>query len=162
MPVAAAPVVSKQPSPAVLKRSEAVGCGVVVALLVLILSVGLSLGILQMVNGGLNYAAAGQYAALQRQVDAIGSRASTMEQDIANLRTRLDSMEALGGRVSGLENDTQALRSDLDARAAEIQQLKTQLGQMDGRITQVEQRSQTFSRFLDGLRNLVSGILPNP
>jgi len=74
------------------------------------------------------------------------------------LRTRLSNLEAISGRVDGLEEETQKLRSELDSKARQVETMQAQVDQMTGQLSQVQQRTEAFDRFLGGLSGLLDEV----
>ncbi len=136
-----------------LLRGDAFLLGGVVGVLSVLLAVVLSLGILALVNGGLDYVSPGQLSRVQRQVETIESEMDVLTQDIAGLTTRLDSMETLGGRVADLEGTAEKLGEE----AARIQ------AEMDGlqeAVAEISEQYGIVERFLGGMQGLLNELLP--
>jgi prefoldin subunit 5 len=136
-----------------LLRGDAFLLGGVVGVLSVLLAVVLSLGILALVNGGLDYVSPGQLSRVQRRVETIESEMDVLTQDIAGLTTRLDSMETLGGRVADLEGTAEKLGEE----AARIQ------AEMDGlqeAVAEISEQYGIVERFLGGMQGLLNELLP--
>ncbi len=130
------------------------------SLLALVLAVVFGLTILWAINGDLSFVPAARFNTLQTQVDQVQSNATALQSQMDGLRTRLDNLEALGGRVSTLEQDAQTLRSDLNATGQRVDSLQQQTNDLSNRTNTLEQRSQVFQNFLDGLRSLLTNVVP--
>jgi uncharacterized protein YoxC len=133
-----------------------------VGLLVLILGLVFSLGILRLINGTLSFASASQINTLQTRLDALGSQADILQQDVTGLRTRMDTLDALSGRVTSVEKQAQAVQDNLLATQAQVAALQEQYKQMNDQLTQLQAQSNVFQRFLDGMRSLLSNLFPAP
>jgi prefoldin subunit 5 len=172
---------AERPAPRPVTRAFVWRVAAVGGLLALLLAVAISLGILATANQGqLQYVRPAELSQLAVQVDGLTSRASTLETDVAGLRTRLDSLEALSGRVQTLEGTTQKTQADLEATQAELDDLTKQVkdletqagslqkdvGTLSGRADKLEARADAlesqegrFKEFLSGLRDLLDGVL---
>lgn len=131
----------------------------------LVMAVLITLGILRIINGDLIYATASRFDGLQSQVGVLNGQISGMQTDITGMRQRLDALEALGGRVSAVEREAQTLRSDLTAAESQIVALETQTEELAAQTEQLaiqtaelQQRTRVFQNFLDGLRDLLTGL----
>ena len=127
-------------------------------LLAFVLALGAMLGGLILINGGLRYANPAQVSSLRSQVEALELKSSDLEENMQGLRSRLDNLETLGGRVDALEENAQQLRADLQASQAKLDQLDQQVGGLAKDVEALQQRSNLFQSFIDGLRNLLNGL----
>ena len=150
------------------------------ALLVLVLSVALSLGMLATINDGrLEFASPAELGALTVRVEGLEWRASELSEEVQGLRARLDNVEAFGGRIDALEESAQELRADLDDTANEMQSLSGEvddlgqevkgLGQnlaklgeemagLESEVQALQEQSARTQSFFDGLRNLLDEL----
>jgi len=136
-----------------LLRGDGFILGGVVGVLSVLLAVVLTLGILALVNGGLDYVSPGQLSSMQRQVDSIGSEIDVLNQDIDGLTTRLDALDSLGGRVADLESKTDSVAKDVADLKAELSGVKEQLDVL------TEQYG-IFDGFLGGMQDLLNNLMP--
>jgi prefoldin subunit 5 len=143
---------------AAITRWELLTYTIGAALISLILAVAFVLGLLAVINGGLTYPTSERLNALQREVDSLDDDAQTLQKDVDGLRTRLSNLEAISGRVDGLEEETQKLRSELDSKARQVETMQAQVDQMTGQLSQVQQRTEAFDRFLGGLSGLLDEV----
>lgn len=150
------------------------------ALLVLVLSVALSLGMLATINDGrLEFASPAELGALTVRVEGLEWRASELSEEVQGLRARLDNVEAFGGRIDALEESAQELRADLEDTANEVQGLSGEvddlgqevkgLGQnlaklgeemagLESEVQALQEQSARTQSFFDGLRNLLDEL----
>ncbi len=145
-------------APRPLSTGRMIGCGALMCLAALVLSVAVTLLLLLAINGSLSFATYNQYAALGRQVEDLSSQVSGIQQDVTAMQGRLAAMETLSGRVGSLETSQQTLATNLQTSQQQLDAAQTQLKQLNDRTTQIEQRSQAFSQFIEGLRSLISQI----
>ena len=136
-----------------LLRGDAFILGGVVGVLSVLLAVVLTLGILALVNGGLNYVSPEQLSSMQRQVDSIQSEIDVLNQDIDGLTTRLDALDSLGGRVADLESKT-------DSVAKDVADLKAELSGMKEQLDVLTEQYGIFDGFLGGMQDLLNNLLP--
>lgn len=154
------------------------------ALLILILSLGLNLGILASINnGGLQFASPAELGEVRVRVDGLNARADELGQEVQGLRARLDNVEAFGGRIDALEGSTEQLGAELEDTASEVQGLSTEvssigqeldsLGQdlaaLDQEIAGVQDEVQTLQEqtartesFFEGLQSLLDELFTAP
>jgi hypothetical protein len=133
--------------------------------LALVMAVLITLGILRILNGDLLYATASRFDGLQSQVGVLNGKISGLQTDVTGMHQRLDALEALSGRVSAVEREAQTLRSDLTAAESQIVALETQTEELAAQTEQLaiqtaelQQRTRVFQNFLDGLRDLLTGL----
>jgi hypothetical protein len=150
------------------------------ALLVLILSLALNLGILSSINGGrLQFASPAELGQVRVRVDGLDARADELGQEVQGLRARLDNVEAFGGRIDALEGSSQQLRADLEDTASQVQDLSgevSDLGQelnglsqdlaaldeeiigLQGEVQTLQEQTARTQSFFDGLRGLLNEL----
>jgi outer membrane murein-binding lipoprotein Lpp len=167
-PVPAPTPVVQKPAPTVESRParlEVLAYVLLGGFLALVMAVLITLGILRTINGDLIYATASRFDGLQSQVGVLNGQISGLQTDVTGMRQRLDALEALGGRVSAVEREAQTLRSDLTAAESQIVALETQTEELAAQTEQLaiqtaelQQRTRVFQNFLDGLRDLLSGL----
>jgi len=136
-----------------LLRGDAFLLGGVVGVLSVLLAVVLSLGILALVNGGLDYVSPGQLSSMQREVETLEGQMDVLTQDIDGLTTRIDAMETLGGRVADLEAVVEKMNEDAARMQAEMDGLQEAVAEINEQYGIVE-------RFLGGMQGLLNELLP--
>ena len=154
--------------PNYVKLEQALWISIGSAVIALISALILSLGILTAINGSLRYATLAEIAPLSRDVAGIGAQANTLRQDLDGMRQRLNNLESLSGRMNSLESVNEAMRTEVEAASKQVDGMRQSVEDMSGQVSEVQRgldavRMQTnnFQLFLDGLRNLLSG-LPQP
>ena len=143
-----------------LLRGDAFILGGVVGVLSVLLAVVLSLGILALVNGGLDYVSPGQLSDVRRQVETIEGQIGVVEQDIDGLTIRLDSLEALGGRVADLESTAEQMGEEVAQMKAELAGLEDTLVEMEAQVDILTEQYGIVERFLGGMQSLLNDLLP--
>jgi archaellum component FlaC len=169
IPEAVAPAKAAQPKPKKtqpdsgdkpLLRSEALLYGGLAGLAAVILAVILALGILGLVNGGLNFVSPAQLSGVQLQVDALNSQVTVLQQDIDGLTTRVDALEALGGRVTDLETATGKLAKDLADTQGKLNGLEQTVQGLNDQVEELTRKYGVFESFLSGMQGLLNELLP--
>ena len=145
-----------RPVPRVVSLNQAVTMAFASGILSCLLSIGLVLGILLLLNGGLRFVSPGELSSVQLQVGSIESQANNLRQDLQGVRTRLDNLEGLSGRVKAVEQENQELRSSLDKQLEQLKQLNQQIGLLKADIEDLQANTARFQQFLDGLRELLT------
>lgn len=164
-----APARSTSPSPAE-ERKQTPGLSEMLAwiaggsILALILAIIFSLGILGLVNGGLQYKlqreAELEAGTLQNKIEELSVQAEDLQEDVASLRTRLDDMENLSGRISEIESQNEALQTKLDGFTEQIADFQGQMDLFSEQMDRVLETSNSFEDFLEELQSLLNEILP--
>ncbi|MBN2547529.1 MAG: helix-hairpin-helix domain-containing protein [Anaerolineales bacterium] len=155
-PTAPAGQAEARPAPRVVTLNQAVSMAFTSGILSCLLSIGLVLGILLLLNGGLRFVSPTELSSVQRQVGSIETQATSLRQDLQGLRTRLDNLEGLSGRVKAVEQENQELRSGLDKQLEQLKQLNQQIGLLKADIEELLADTARFQQFLDGLRELLT------
>lgn len=155
------PQAAAQPKAASLTRRELLAWVTVTALVTTFVSILLTLGILSMINGGLNFITPAQFNTLNRQVDSLNSQTKTLGADLDGLRSRLDTLDSLSGRINTVEKDNQAIHSLLVDSAKQLTRIQDQIGTIDQSIQDLQKNNLNFKNFLDGLRSLLNSA-PKP
>lgn len=143
-----------------LLRGDGFILGGVVGVLSVLLAVVLTLGILALVNGGLDYVSPGQLSDMQRQVQTIEGQIGVLNQGIDGLSTRLDSLEALGGRVADLESKTDSAAKEVADLKAELSDLEETVGEMEKQVEVLSKQYGIVESFLGGMQDLLNNLMP--
>ena len=149
-PAATKPTSSGQP----LLRSEALLFGGLAGLAVV-----LALGILGLINGGLNFVSPAELGQVQRQMETLQSQMGNLQQDINGLTTRLSAMETLGGRVTDLESATGKLSSDLADARSKVNSLEQSMQELSLEMEELNRKVGVFDGFLRGMQGLLNDLL---
>jgi outer membrane murein-binding lipoprotein Lpp len=151
--------------PNYVKVEQALWMSVGSAVIAMIFALILTLGILAAINGGLHYATLAEIAPLSRDVTGIGAQANTLRQDLDGMRQRLDNLEGLSGRMTSLESANEAMRTEVEAASKQVDSMRQTVEDMSGQVGDVQRgldavrlQTNSFQLFLDGLKNLLSGL----
>jgi outer membrane murein-binding lipoprotein Lpp len=125
------------------------------SLLSFLLAVVVILTVLAGINQGLRYVSPADFANLDRQVDGLTTEVDTLQQDLQDLRTRLDAVEALSGRVNTLETQVADLWEDLDTAASQVDAVQTDVDELSADVEEVHAAAGRFDTFLQGLTDLL-------
>jgi prefoldin subunit 5 len=139
-----------------VSRREAGWYAAILAVLVLVLSLICNLGILNAVNGSLDYARSQDMAQLSANYASLSDRADTLQSDLDSLRTRMDALDALSGKITTLQQSNQSLQDDLKNAQSQIDDLQNQTQGFASQIEDIQSQSNVFQSFLDGLRSLLN------
>jgi hypothetical protein len=130
------------------------------AVVSIFLSVLLSLAILRGINRTLDF---GQHQVVQ------GMRTSLMEVQtdleevssrIEGIDQRLEAVEGLSGQVRTLENAFATIREDVDETLLQMGETRALVDEMAGEVDKLSTRVDVFDRFLQGLDNLLTDLVP--
>jgi len=157
------PDAKRQPN--LVTRSGAFWMAAVSGIIAFFLAVAFTLGLLAVVNDGLQYVSPASFNALQSQVNGLNNQAATLQQDVNGLRTRVDNLEGLSGRVDTLEQNGKQLRSDLDSASSQLKNLDQQVNGLAGEVStltsdvnDLKTSVGVFQQFINGLRDLLNGL----
>ena len=146
----------EKPSPRPVTRAEMTMAMFFTGLITFMLAVGLSLGILAIVNGGLRYVRPGQMDEISRKVDSIDLQADLIEGDLVTLQ---DNIDALTADMTALDTEVSEIAGQIDEISGEIDSIGTQAEQLAGQMEEIQGQVSGFQAFLDGLRALLDNIL---
>lgn len=154
--------------PNYVKVEQALWMSIGSAVIAMVFALILCLGILIAINGSLRYPTLAEIAPLSRDVAGIGAQANTLRQDLDGMRQRLDNLEGLSGRMTSLESVNEAMHTEVEAASKQVDSMRQtvedmsdQVGEVQRGLDAVRMQTNNFQLFLDGLRNLLSG-LPQP
>ncbi|KAA3643815.1 MAG: hypothetical protein DWQ07_17005 [Chloroflexi bacterium] len=153
-------------SPEGVTRGEALWLAGGSALISIVITLVLTLGVLGVINGGLRFTRLGEFAELNRQADTLASDLAFMEGEVSDLRTRLDTLETLSGRMTAIENDLETIESASTAAIEQVAEMEAEFATLSTDLEEIQAEISVFQNFLDGLRTLLmqnpaSGGIPN-
>ncbi len=124
------------------------------------LSVLLSLAILIGINRTLDF---GQHSVVQEMRGSL----MDVQTDLAGLSSRiegidqrLEAVEGLSGQVRTLENAFATIREDVDETLLQMGETRALVDEMVGEVNRLSTRVGVFDRFLQGLDNLLTDLVP--
>ncbi|OGO33593.1 MAG: hypothetical protein A2Z16_08820 [Chloroflexi bacterium RBG_16_54_18] len=121
-------------------------------------SVAIGLGILFLINNGLQYTKPSDLDKTEQKLSAVSSQASSLAREIDTLTTRLDNLESIAGRVSAVEKGMEETRSEIEALSSGIEALNGQIEELDQRVNELQKTTSQFSAFIEGLQELLKSI----
>lgn len=159
--------------PKMITRSAAFGLVVGGMFLSFILAVVFSLGVLAIVNGGMRFASSSQVEGLTRQLNGLSVQADSIQREIDGLVGRVSALEGLDTRLGAVEKESQLIQQDvqtvtgtvtrLESQADELETqvvtIEGQVATLEGQVNELESRTTLFQRFLDGLQELLGGLI---
>ena len=125
------------------------------AVITVILTILITLGILSVLNGGLQYASTQRAYNLESSINTLADRSDTIESNIEGLRTRLDTLETVAARVTKLEQTTQDIQTTLKETNDTLNTLSLTVEQMQQQIDLLQAASQKSLDFRNGLLDLL-------
>jgi len=157
----AAQPVTKEPAARVyVTRTQAVLLAFLSSGLTLVLTTGVTLLVLFIINGGLQFASSPAFNRLDNQVAQLSSQANGLEQDLQAVQARLQVVDALSAQVSGMEEEVTGLKQDVQSAQASVKEIASNVEQISQDVDVLTAQVSVFDRFLDGLRSLLNGITP--
>jgi chaperonin cofactor prefoldin len=118
----------------------------------------LALLILQSINGTLDVTTHPRVLQLSDDLSALERQDETVNEEIQDLRNRLNQMEALSGRLQSAEADIQTLNKAIESLDEQIATLEGDTSEIQDAVDDIKTASDRFDGFLSGLRNLLQGI----
>lgn len=118
----------------------------------------LTLAVLGGINGSLKFAKSTQFQTMQREASQLSAQTDTLQQDLDDLRGRVDMLEGLGDRTVALEAAQQQLADDQDAANQQMTALQTEIADLNEKVTLQEERTQDFETFLKELQTILNEL----
>lgn len=125
------------------------------AVITIFLTVLITLGILSVLNGGLQYASTQRAYNLESNINTLADRNDALESNIEGLRTRLDTLETVAARVLKLEQTTKDIQSTLTETQDTLNTVSLIVEQMQQQIDLLQAASQKSLDFRNGLLDLL-------
>jgi hypothetical protein len=158
-----------KPSPARIKQQRTFLTGVDplwlavgTAVASIFLSVLLSLAILRGINRTLDF---GQHSVVQEIRGGLMEVQTDLEEVSSRLESidsRLEAVEGLSGQVRTLENAFTTIREDVDETLLQMEETRALVDEMAGEVKSLSTRVSVFDRFLQGLDDLLTDLVPLP
>lgn len=124
-----------------------------------IVTLVLSLVILAAINGSLKFATGTQYRTLQSDVSELTAQVVSLQKDLADLRTRVNTLEGLGERTIALEKNQQQLSAGFEKASQQVTAMQAEVTALNKKVTQQDERTQRFESFLKDLQALLGKLL---
>ena len=118
----------------------------------------LTLAVLGGINGSLKFAKSTQVQTMQREASQLSAQADTLQQDLDDLRGRVDMLEGLGDRTVALEAAQQQLADDQETASQQVTALQTEIADLNEKVTLQEERTQDFETFLKELQTMLNKL----
>lgn len=122
----------------------------------------LALLTLQSINGTLALTSHPEVLRLGADLSNLQQQAELRDTELHALRERVNQMEALSGRLQSAETDIQTLETNLATVETQLDTLAGDTAQIKESVDEIEQATQRFGGFLDGLRELLLNIDETP
>lgn len=131
---------------------------VVTAMITILLSVLVTLGILNAINRSLTYATSAQLTASKSEALLLSERVDSIKQDLDSIRDRVDILSGLNDRTASLEKNQKTLSSDLELLDQELADIQDKLTVMNDQIELQASRTSRFDTFLQDLKTLLADL----
>ena len=154
------PLTKEAASRVYVTRTQAVLLAFLSSGLTLILTAGVTLLALFLINGGLQFASLPAFNRLDDQVTQLSNQAEGLEQNLQAVQARLQVVDALSAQVSGMEGEIAGLTQDVQSAQTAVKQIAGSVEQLSQDLDVLTEQVSVFDRFLDGLRSLLNGIAP--
>jgi cell division protein FtsL len=118
----------------------------------------LTLIVLAGINGSLRFATQAEFQSLQRESSQLSTQAETLQQELAGLRSRVDTLEGLGERLVVMESTQEQFSTDLETTNQLVSDVQSDLTVLNEQVEQQSERTQRFETFLLDLQALLSGL----
>lgn len=118
----------------------------------------LTLAVLGGINGSLKFATGSQYRTTEREVSQLAAQVDTLQQDLDDLRGRVDMLEGLGDRTAELEKSQLQLVADLETTTQQLTDIQAEVTALDEKVTSQEERTQRFETFLIDLQTMLGNL----
>ncbi len=123
-----------------------------------LIAVLVTLVVLGSINGSLKYSTGSQYLTMQHDLAQITTQLDSLEENVNGLRTRLNALEGLGERTAELEITMEQLTSGLKDSNDKVAAVQIDMNNQNEKISQIEGRVQIFDTFLNELNNLLGNL----
>ena len=123
-----------------------------------IIAILLTLAILGGINGSLKFATSADYLTAQREVSQLSTQVDVFQQDLDDLRGRVDILEGLGDRTVALEDAQAQSAADLETASQQVTDLQSEIIAMNEKVTLQEERTLRFETFLEDLQTLLGNL----
>ncbi len=128
--------------------------GAVTALITILLT----LAIMNAINGSLDYATSSKFGTLQRETAQLNEQVVMLQQDLDTLRSRVDILNGLNDRTVTLEKSQKELSDSLAMVNQELSDLQDHITNLDDQLALQEERTGKFETFLQNLQTLLSDL----
>lgn len=129
------------------------------SLLSLVLALALTFGILNSLNGGLNYAAQNDAITIKREINSLQGELDTLALDIEGIQERLDNLESVNSQIKKLEGQLTDTKLELEKLQEQVLDAKGERETLSQQLSEVEESSLRFQKFLEELQQLLNGSL---
>ncbi|MGD2057102.1 MAG: helix-hairpin-helix domain-containing protein [Anaerolineales bacterium] len=145
-----------------MTRSQVLGVSAAMAGVGVIVSILLVLAIFIGVNRTLNYSRHEAVRTMASDVTQIEVELEGLAGTLDGVEERLQALEGLSGRMAELEAETQDLAGDVAAASAQVQSMRTRIGDISIRIDEVARQSQNQATFFERLQSLLTELFGGP
>ncbi len=123
-----------------------------------LITILLTLAIMNSINGSLDYATSSNFGTLQRETAQLNEQFTTLQQDLDALRGRVDILNGLNDRTVSLEKSQKELSASLEMVNQELSDIQDRITNLDDQLALQEERTGKFETFLQSLQTLLSNL----
>jgi hypothetical protein len=153
---------AEQPQPEKPERFSRAGVSVIALFatntLTALVAILLTLIVLAGINGSLRFGTQAEFQSLQRESSQLSAQSETLQQELAGLRSRVDTLEGLGERLVVMECAQEQFSTDLETTNQLVSDVQADLTVLNEQVEQQSERTQRFETFLLDLQALLSGL----
>jgi chromosome segregation ATPase len=129
-----------------------------VAVISVLLSVFITLGVLAGINRTLDFGQHRALLSLESEFDAVRVEIETLSSSLDAVGRRLEAVEGLNGRVAAVELELEGVRTSINAVVEEMEATRTSLTALSEHVDELTRSVLRFDTFLEGLREVLDEI----
>ena len=126
------------------------------------LSLFSTLLVLAGINGSLDVSRQRSVVQLVGEVSALQTRMDSLQSKADSIEGRLQALEGLTGRMSAVEDQVERMRAQLDAASADVTAMHSEVDTLSAEVEELGQDMGRVDSFLQGLRELLTSLYPQP
>lgn len=128
------------------------------AIITALITISLTLAIMNALNGSLKYATSAQFRTSQREASQLNDQVIALQNDLDSLRSRVDILNGLNDRTITLEKSQKELSTSIEAVNQELSDLQDRITNLDDQLSLQEERTGKFEKFLHDLQALLGSL----
>ena len=158
---AAPPAPAKQAPKPGFTRGQSWLLTLAACLVTFLLTVGLVLGLVALLNEGrLRFAAPERVETLAQTLNTVEARLATQESAMETLVARVDNLETLDERMQAAEENIDTLYEELDSTAQQLDALGSEVDELQAQVILLQTQTDTFTTFFESLRDMLLDLFP--
>jgi competence protein ComEA len=133
---------------------------VLLSLASVVVSVGITLGILLAINGTLNAGRHAEVRSIQSDLRSLNAEVGSLGNDLELVESRLSGLQGLTGRMEAVEADMSGVQSEVDSAQKRVAEIQDRMARLEATLVEWVARAERFETFLEGMRNLLGELDP--